>query len=274
MKLIADSGSTKTDWLAEDGRRQQTGGINPVVQQDDDIRRTLLQVEGREEATHVYYYGAGVRPEQRERMRRLLGEAFTQAVVVEAESDLLGAARALCGCSEGVACILGTGANSCLYDGTRIVRQTPALGYVLDDYGGGTALGRRLLLELYKGSLTHLQADFEQWAGMTLADIIGRVYRQPLANRWLASLSEFVAMHQQDGDVNALIINNFREFVRRNILPYQRPDLPVSFVGSIAYHYAAQLAEACQLEKLHTGTIVKGPAEGIAAYHKNPLLTA
>lgn len=267
MKLIADSGSTKTDWITGDGRRQQTAGINPVVQQDDDIRRILLQVESRVDATHVYYYGAGVRPEQRQRMRLLLAEAFPQAAVVEAESDLLGAARALCGHHKGIACILGTGANSCLYDGTQIVRQTPALGYVLDDYGGGTALGRRFLLELYKGDLIYLQADFEQWSGMTLADVIERVYRQPSANRWLASLSEFIAGRQQDARVNLLITNNFREFLQRNVLPYAQCELPVSFVGSIAHYYREQLAEACRLEGLCTGSIVKSPAEGIAAYH-------
>lgn len=267
MIYLADSGSTKTDWTRSDGRHQQTTGMNPAVMGDDDLCRTLRQVEGREEATQVYYYGAGVRPELRSRMRQLLLDAFPRATSVVAESDLLGAARALCGNGEGVACILGTGANSCLYDGRSIVANTPSLGYVIDDVGSGAALGRRFLLELYKGTLTHLRDSFEQWSGLNAAGVIEHVYRRPQPNRWLASLSPFVAANIEDDAVNELVMNGFREFFRRNIVPYGRRDLPVAFVGSIAWYYRSQLSAACEAEGFQLGVVLRSPLEGLLRYH-------
>lgn len=268
LKIVADSGSTKTDWTRSDGWQQQTTGINPVVMTDEEIVCTLQNVEGRAEGDQVYYYGAGVRPEQRMRMRQLLAEAFPHAATIEAESDLLGAARALCGNAEGVACILGTGANSCLFDGRDIVANTPSLGYVLDDCGSGSALGRHLLLELYKGSLTHLRPLFEQWSGLTVGGIIEHVYRRPQPNRWLASLSPFIAANIEDAGVSRLVISNFREFLRRNITPYGRTDLPVAFVGSIASYYRPQLQAACQAEGFVLGTVMRSPLDGLRRFHK------
>jgi len=267
LKIVADSGSTKTDWTLSDGRQQQTLGINPVVMTDEEIRCTLLKVEGREEAGQVYYYGAGVRPELRLRMRQLLAEAFPHAETIEAESDLLGAARALCGNAEGVACILGTGANSCLFDGRSIVANTPSLGYVLDDCGAGAALGRQLLLDLYKGKLAHLRPSFEQWSGLTVGGIIEHVYRRPQPNRWLASLSPFVAANIEDEGVSALVMSNFREFLIHNVAPYRRADLPVAFVGSIAWYYRPQLQAACQSEGFSLGTVMRSPLDGLLRFH-------
>ena len=201
MKLIADSGSTKTDWVLADGAgikaRLQTQGINPFHQKEDDIRAILHSMcEVQASMCEIYFYGSGLRKELEPTMERLLHEAFPKAVSVEVHSDLLGAARAVCGRREGIACILGTGANSCLYDGQNIVGNTPPLGYVLGDEGSGAVLGRQLLNALYKGFLpASLLNDFQAFTGMTMGDVIARVYRQPMANRFLASLSPFISTH-------------------------------------------------------------------------------
>lgn len=264
-RLIADSGSTKTDWAFAD-QRIQTQGINPFHQDDDTIRHILQELC---ETLHpspstVLFYGSGVRPELEPKMVRLLREAFPSAVSVEAHSDLLGAARALCGRHEGIACILGTGSNSCLYDGEHIVRNTPSLGYILGDEGGGAVMGIRFLNALYKGQLpASLKATFESTTGYTVASVIDRVYRQELANRWLASLSIFIHEHLDEPGVEALVVGNFRDFVHRNIVPYGRKDLPVSAVGSIAYYFEPQLREAVNNEGYALGRILRSPLEGL-----------
>ena len=156
MILIADSGSTKTDWVIVTSTAQpvviNTQGINPVHQSREQIVSIIRdEFQNRVGAEAVYFYGSGIRPEMEKTMRDILEEMFPQAMTVEVHSDLLGAARALCGHEYGIASILGTGANSCLYDGEKIVEHTPALGYILGDEGSGAALGKRFLHDLYGG---------------------------------------------------------------------------------------------------------------------------
>ena len=271
--LIADSGSTKTEWDL-DGLRIKTQGINPFHQDDDTIRAILCDELLPQLYSHcsvsefsslkVSFYGSGVRPELEEKIVRLLSEAFPEAKQIDAHSDLLGAAIALCGHSEGIACILGTGANSCLFDGQRIVKNTPPMGYVLGDEGSGAVLGIRFLNALYKDRLPHtILSDFEAYIGMNLAQVIDRVYRQPLANRWLASLSEFIHAHMDEPLIEALVVENFRDFLRYNVDPYGRRDLPVSALGSIAYYYQSQFLEALISEGYTVGKILRGPLDGL-----------
>jgi N-acetylglucosamine kinase-like BadF-type ATPase len=271
--LIADSGSTKTEWDL-DGLRIKTQGINPFHQDDDTIRAILYDELLPQLYSHcpvsefsslkVSFYGSGVRPELEEKIVRLLSEAFPEAKQIDAHSDLLGAAIALCGHSEGIACILGTGANSCLFDGQRIVKNTPPMGYILGDEGSGAVLGIRFLNALYKDRLPHtILSDFEAYIGMNLAQVIDRVYRQPLANRWLASLSEFIHAHMDEPLIEALVVENFRDFLRYNVDPYGRRDLPVSALGSIAYYYQSQFLEALKSEGYTVGKILRGPLDGL-----------
>lgn len=280
MKLIADSGSTKTDWVLAGEKgivgRFQTKGINPFHQSEDDISAILREVQSAVDALRsredvefdIYYYGSGVRPEMEQLMARLLRKAFPFVTTVEAHGDLLGAARAVCGRTESIACILGTGANSCHYDGRQIVGNTPSLGYVLGDEGSGAYLGARFLNALYKGFLPVLVADaFEKETGLTMADVISRVYRQPMANRFLASLAVFIGRHMAVPEVHQLVADCFRDFFRRNVVQYQRPDLPVSFVGSIAFYFAEPLREAAAAEGFCIGRILKSPIEGLIEYH-------
>jgi len=282
ITLIADSGSSKTDWALlvppmgpkpASIVRISTQGINPVHQTDNVIRQILLQELlphlSIEAVGSVYFYGSGVRPEKEAPMAQLLREALSCAHSVEAHSDLLGAARAMCGHNYGIASILGTGANSCLYDGQRIVQHTNALGYILGDEGSGAVLGKRFLHDLYGGILSeNIKADFEKSLKLSLPEVINRVYRQPLANRFLASLAEFIHGHLDEPGVEALVKQNFRDFLRVHIVPYGHEYLPLSFAGSIAHFFKEQLTEVVEAEGYTMGTILRSPIEGLIEYHK------
>mgnify|MGYP002857735619 CR=1 FL=1 len=279
MILLADSGSTKTDWWLLDAHNElraeyKTKGINPFHLSDEEIDEVLTdellpQLEARATAVSaIFFYGSGVRPELEEAMAKHLALRLPSATRVEAHGDLLGAARALLGTHEGVGCILGTGSNSCIFDGQRIVANTPPLGYILGDEGSGAALGICLVNALYKGRLPQTVVDdFTQHTGMSLAQVVARVYRQPHANRWLASLSPFIHERLCMDEMRYLVVSNFRLFLQRNVAPYRRPDLAVSFVGSIAWHYRDELAEALRAENLLLGKVVRSPLGGLSEFH-------
>jgi len=277
MILIADSGSTKTDWvlIGNDGQvvgEVTTAGMNPFHQTDEELVSILkgmsLTNAYEEEKISLFFYGSGCTPEQIPRLRELLSQNLPNIWVCDVYSDLMGAAHALCGHQEGIACILGTGANSCLYDGKQIIQNTPALGYILGDEGSGAVLGRKFINALYKGRLPQgLREAFEQKTGLTMSAVIQRVYREPQANRFLASLSLFIGMHLDVLEVRQLVVGNFREFLRHNVKPYGRPELPIGFVGSMAYHYESELREAAQLEGFVVGTVVKSPMSGLIRFH-------
>lgn len=279
MILIADSGSSKTDWwltsdeAGKEGMLLTTQGMNPFHQDEQQLmavlRHELLPQTGDSQPSAIYFYGSGCREEKRPLMCRLLREAFPCATAIEAQGDLLGAARAVCGHSEGQACILGTGANSCLYDGHNIVANTPPLGYILGDEGSGAVLGIRFLNALYRSQLPEtLLTDFEQAFHLTMAQTIDRVYRQPMANRFLASLSPFIHAHTDIAEVHSLVVDSLRQFFRRHLLPYGRQDLPVGAVGSIAVSYEAQLREAAQAEGFTLALTLKSPIKRLAEYHQ------
>ena len=275
QSLIADSGSTKTDWALIGStfnasvRRLTTQGINPFHQDVSSIRRILTeellpQLDDDGKIERIRFYGSGIRPEQQCKMENLLNQLFPSATDVQARGDLVGAARALFGSETGIACILGTGANSCVYDGHDIVANTPPLGYILGDEGSGAVLGRLFLNAVYKGRLeTSLRNSFEQWTGMTMEQIITRVYRQPLANRWLASLSVFIHDHLDSPSVESLVIDNFRDFIRHNILPYGCNDLPLRAVGSIAFYYQEQLRIAAREVGISLDIVMRSPIDGL-----------
>lgn len=277
MILIADSGSTKTDWCVADDRgmlwRHSTQGINPIVQGADLAERVLVselipEMTHASDITDIYFYGAGCRDDMIGVVERLLHKVFPAAVNVCVDSDLLAAARALCGKNEGIACILGTGANSCLYDGEHITANTPALGYILGDEGSGAVLGKLFVNALFKGRLSeNVRKAFEAETHLTMSDIINKVYRMPMPNRFLASLSLFISRHLDEPDLHRLVVDNFRSFLVRNIRPYNRPDLPVNAIGSMAYHYRECLEDAARAEGMRIGTVMKSPMDGLVAFH-------
>lgn len=282
MILITDSGSTKTDWalVADDGKvlgQMTTDGINPYHQDDATIIETLREVASfsvpsiQEQAggeTSLFFYGSGCTPEQGPRLAKLLSRNVGSISYIEVYSDMMAAARALFGKNKGIACILGTGANSCLYDGRQMVQNTPALGYILGDEGSGAVLGRKFLNALYKGRLPlELKEKFERDCRLNMSDVIQKVYREPLANRFLASLSLFIGQHLDVEPLRQLVIENFREFFRHNVVPYRCPELPVGFVGSMAYHYERELHEAADEEGFIVGQVLQKPMEGLIRFH-------
>ena len=275
MVLIADSGSTKTDWVVADGgvvkQRVQTEGINPFVQSDDVIRKILSSLLSQLscETTSIaalYFYGAGIRGQMQERMQALLQDVLRTEIFVA--SDLLGAARALFGNGEGIASILGTGSNSCLYDGTHIIQNTPPLGYVLGDEGSGAVLGRRFLNALLKGRLPKaLLEGFYEEMNLTYADIIRRVYREPMPNRFLASLSPFIHAHLDEPAVEQIVVENFDDFFGKNVDKYGRKDLPVCAVGSIACAYEPCFRHVADAHGYEVHRILKSPIDGLRTYY-------
>ena len=297
MILIADSGSTKTDWTlllssSEENTNKviatfKTQGITPIHQTAADIRQILGQELMSQLSTFprahlvsmgildpslvqhasVCFYGSGCTPAHVPMMKQVLNEVLSPKDV-EVHSDLMAAARALCGHDAGIACILGTGANSCLYDGEQIVQNTPALGYILGDEGSGSVLGRLFLNAIFKNpKMANLRDKFLKETKQTQADIIKKVYNEPMANRYLASTSTFIIEHLDNPTLRQLVIDNFRQFFRSNIDPYNRKDLPVHFVGSMAFHYRSQLEEAAKLEGYTIGQTLQSPMEGLIKYH-------
>ncbi len=268
--LIADSGSTKTDWAfySHDGTlvRVQTQGINPLMLDDDGLNRIfveeLLPALSGETVGTVRYYGAGCRGLQGNRMTAVLQRLFPQATVF-VESDLLAAARALCGKTSGIACILGTGSNSCLYNGLEITANVSPLGFILGDEGSGAVLGRRLIGDVLKGQLPgFLCEDFRQtYPEASLESVITRVYRSPFPNRYLAGYVPFLKRHEAVPEVKSLLMEEFGRFFHRNVRMYGCENLPVHFTGSIAWHFSDTLIEAAQACGFIVGTILKAPFE-------------
>ena len=277
--LIADSGSTKTDWCVcrngEIVQALQTQGLNPYHQTEEVIAEVLtnelksaLRTELKPD-TQVIFYGAGCANEAAcSRVRNVI-EAVLGLTDVQVYTDLLGAARALCGHKEGIACVLGTGSNSCLYDGKQIVANVPPLGYILGDEGSSAVLGRRLLSDCFKNQLPPaLQEEFLKKYNLSQEKVLERVYRQPLVNRFLASLTPFLSEHREVPEVHKLLVESFTEFLQRNVIQYRRPWLPINCVGSIASVFSAELKEAAEALGMEMGVILQSPMKGLIAYHK------
>ena len=282
MKLIADSGSTKTDWCLCYGDTVlttiQSQGINPYHQAEETIEQVLRnellpQLSKNPEfnsqsSIKVIYYGAGCANETacnrvKEAIHKVLN---TKDITVH--SDLLGAARALCGHEEGIACVLGTGSNSCLYNGKEIKANIPPLGYILGDEGSSAVLGRRLVGDCLKNQLPEaIREEFLVEYQLTQEIILEKVYRQPLANRFLASLTPFLSKHREVPEIHRLLIESFTDFFVRNVKQYRHPWLPIHFVGSIANAFSAELKEAAESLGMELGIIMQSPMEGLIKYH-------
>lgn len=246
MILIADSGSTKTDWcVVLNGaviKRLGTKGINPFFQSEEEIQQKLTASllpqlpEGKFNA--VYFYGAGCTPEKAPVLRRAIADSLPVIGNIKANSDMLAAAHGLCGQKAGIACILGTGSNSCFYNGKEIVSNISPLGFILGDEGSGAVLGKLLVGDILKNQLpATLKEEFLKQFDLTPPEIIDRVYRQPFPNRFLASLSPFIAQHLEEPAIRQLVMNSFIAFFRRNVMQYDYKQYPVHFIGSIAYCY-------------------------------------
>ena len=278
MILIADSGYTKTDWcVVENGVLVQqifTKGTNPFFQSEEEISNeiatALLPELKTDEFDAVYFYGAGCGfPDKIEIVHRAISKQLKVKGNVEVATDMLAAARGLCGREAGIACIMGTGSNSCYYDGENIVANVSPLGFILGDEGSGACLGKLMVGDLLKNQMTpELKEKFLKQFNLTPADIIDRVYRKPFPNRFLASLSPFLSQNINEPCVHDLVLNSFKAFFKRNIMQYENyQNLKVNLIGSVAFYYKEVLAEAAEAMGIQLGTIIQSPMEGLIKYH-------
>lgn len=269
--LLADSGSTKTTWRL--GTLEvKTKGINPFFTTSDEIVQLLKEelcphlTSNRLDEVHLY--GAGCTPDKSPVVLDALHQLFT-AQIITVQSDMLGAARALCQHQPGIACILGTGANSCSYDGKDIVANVSPLGYILGDEGSGAVLGKLFIGAVLKNQMPlGLRESFLEYHKINPAEIIDHVYSQSRSNTYLASFAPFIAKHLHIPEVYQLVEDAFRSFIVRNIKQYPTSfSTPIHFVGSIAYYFQATLLTACAKEDITIGTVTKEPMNGLYRYH-------
>lgn len=280
MMLIADSGSTKTDWCVildnTPIKRIGTKGLNPFFQSEEEIQQELTHSllpqlpEGTIDS--VYFYDAGCTPEKAPTLRRAIADSLPVVGNIKAYSDMLAAARGLCGREAGITCILGTGSNSCFYDGKEIVNHISPLGFILGDEGSGAVLGKLLVGDILKNQLSPaIKEVFLKQFDLTVPEIIDRVYRQPFPNRFLASLSPFIAQHLEEPGIRQLVLGSFIAFLRRNVMQYDYTQYPAHFIGSVAHCYKEILQEAAQETGIRIGKILQSPMEGLIQYHSDPL---
>ena len=277
MILIADSGSTKVDWSVVDNgklvKRAFTKGINPFFQSEeeisDEIETTLILQLDTQDFDAVYFYGAGCTFDKVEVVKRAIQKNIKVRKDVEVSTDMLAAARGLCGHLPGIACIMGTGSNSCYYDGKNIVDNVSPLGFILGDEGSGAVLGKILVSNLLKNQMTPgLKEIFLSKFNLTVGDIIDRVYRKPFPNRFLSTFSPFIFENLDDPTIQSMVMDSFQSFLKRNVMQYKNYDkLPIHFVGSVAFHYQEILKEAMQGMHMKPGKIIKSPMEGLIKYH-------
>ncbi len=281
MILIADCGSTKIDWCLLNNNKVEkqvfTLGVNAVMLTEEEMRQRFAEQLMPELSDYaasidaVYFYGAGcLAAEVCGNVARAI-RANIPAPVIEVYTDLLAAARALCGHKPGIACIMGTGSNSCLYDGSSIVANVSPLGFILGDEGSGAVLGRLFLGDVLKKQLpAEVCARFLDEYNLDLLGIIKRVYKEPQPNRFLASVTPFISKNIAVPEIHELVLNSFRAFFRRNVKQYEAyRQLEVNFIGSIAYYFRNVLAEAAKAEGCRIGNIVKSPMEGLIKFHAN-----
>ena len=275
MKLIAESGSTRTEWaLVEDNHLVQrvfTEGLNPFFQTRREISRSvrlgLPESFFKKKLDQVYYYGAGCSSYEK---KNILGASLVAQfkTPIQVESDLLAAARGLFKCEAGIACILGTGSNSCFYDGKIIVKNVKAAGYILGDEGSGAVLGKLFLADLLKGLASkELANEFHEKFRISVNDVMESVYNFPFPNRFLGTIAYFLGDYMDNEYVYNLLTNNLRSFFNRNVCQYDYINYPIRFVGSLAYAYPDILQEVAQEFGVEIDVIEETPMNGLIEFH-------
>lgn len=278
--LIAESGSTKTDWRLIDKSGQvsgfKTSGINPYLQSPEEILTLLkeeLVINSGLHPDSIYFYGAGCSsPLQQEKLSDVLS-AFFKIPEVQVECDMLAAARALCGEKPGIACILGTGSNSCFYDGQVIKDRHISLGYLAGDEGSGNYLGKRILqYYTYKTFDEELNHSFEQLFGRDTGAIIRKLYSEPFPNRYLASFVLLLKQHRGHYMVENIIEDGLNDFFHFHIMKFRQSwNYPLYFTGSVAFEFQDVLKNLCEQYELELGSIEKNPVDGLVAFHQRAL---
>jgi N-acetylglucosamine kinase-like BadF-type ATPase len=281
VTLIADSGATKAEWCVIENKKEKTfftQGISPYFlsteQISELIRAELVKKLKDQTVEEVFYYGTGCsNPENAKSVKKALKKVWPDAKV-SVQTDLMGAARAVCGDQKGIACILGTGSNSCYFDGKKIVRNSPGLGYALGDEGSGAYLGKKVIQYfLYNTFDEDLRARFDARFVTNSSEILENVYKKPLPNRYLAGFTMFLAENRGHFMIENIIEDGLNDFFFQHLNRY--PEVwkyPVSFVGSVADGFKDVITELCRSYEFELGTILKNPMQGLATYHRNKKL--
>jgi len=276
--IIADSGSTKTDWKIISNTKEiatfNTIGFNPVLMNTGLIIKELAPVFAdkslNQSIDKIYYYGAGCwNLDSCSVVLRAL-ETFFPVAEIRVTNDLLGAARAVCGQEAGIACILGTGANSCLYDGIKIVDNIPALGFIMGDEGSGAYLGKRLLQSyFYRALPKEIEEKLLSKYDISKKLMLANVYHKKGGNTYLASFAKFIIAEKKHPFIRQLITDSFDIFIKNQLLKYEKvADYPIHFIGSIAYFLAEILGEVLKKNGLKLGKIIQQPIEGLVDFHQ------
>jgi len=277
VKLIADSGSTKCEWcLLANGKKKKifTTGMSPYFlsaeQMVELLQKELVKKLKDVNINEIYYYGTGLgNPANGVLLKKVLKKVFPAAKKIEANIDLLAAARAVCGHEKGIACILGTGSNSCYYNSKKIIKNSPGLGYVLGDEGSGAYLGKKVVQHfLYNTFDEDLMMRFTNAFNVGANEILEHVYKQPQPNRYLASFAIFLAENRGHYMVENIIEDGLNDFFFTHLYKYRESWLyPISFVGSVAYGFKDVLKEMCNSYELQLGKVLQKPMDGLIKYH-------
>lgn len=275
MILIADSGSTKSTWklIAGNGNitTVSTLGMNPFFRTTEEMAAELEEklVPAASNVEHVFFYGAGVVNEEKGAIVSRAISRFFSSAKIETYSDLLGACRALFGKSAGIACILGTGSNACVFDGEKIAAHVSPLGFILGDEGSGAVMGKHLLGDYFKEVMpADLRRVFAEKYTLSRDEALNRVYREPRPNHFLATFVPFLSENLQHDYCRQFVTQNFRSFVERNIqkLPGYR-ELPVGFAGSVAWYFSDIMKTVIAEKGMENTKFLKDPIDGLVRFH-------
>ena len=274
--LISDCGATKSEWcLIGRGKIKTviTQGISPYFLDTEQITQLLLKElkPGLKniQPEEIYYYGTGcANPTNVKSVKKALAKVFP-ASAIDVNHDLMAAARALCGKSKGIACILGTGSNSCYFNGKKIIRNSPGLGYVLGDEGSGAYLGKKVIQYYLYGTFDdELRGRFDLTYMTNAPEILENVYKKPLPNRYLAGFTKFLADNRGHYMIENIIEDGLNDFFFNHLCKYREIwTLPVSFAGSVAFGFKDVLQQLCDSYEFELGKVMKNPMEGLIAYH-------
>lgn len=279
---IADSGATKTHWcfLDKTGQAKEvvTGGLNPFMAGEklirDCLEKDLYPFIDNTQVTHLFFYGSGCADASKRTVLQAELEGFFRHAEVEIESDLAGAAIALCGKAKGLVAILGTGAATCFYNGERIVRRIASLGYVLGDEGSGARIGIRFLSDyLREGMPEDLREEFAPFCPYPLPEIIDQVYHGQQVGRMLGEMAVFASLHNAHPYVRQVLDDEFRAFFAKQVKPYGEllKETELNLLGSVAFHAQDSIREVAESFGVRVGKVLKGPMEGLLAYYR-PML--
>jgi N-acetylglucosamine kinase-like BadF-type ATPase len=275
ITLIAESGSTKTDWvLLKKGKKveeQKTDGMNPNLETGADIVAMLeQQMSLKHKPEEIFFYGAGVNSKKTAAVVKEALAAFFNISAISVENDTLAAARGLCGDKKGMVCILGTGSNACYYDGKKIKDQLPSLGFIAGDEGSGNQMGKKVLQHYaYNTFDAELRQAFEERFGVGMEEKITRLYKQPFPNRYLASFVPLLADHRGHYMVENIIEDCFQDFFHNHLMKYRQSwRHPIYFTGSVAYVFSDVIRSLCEQYEFELGKIEQNPMKGLIAYHK------